>query len=62
MDEMAGRDIAVLEVEREVPARPYRLAGAVELRDLRFWSFGFPQGRDEGMIADGVLGGVTGRG
>jgi WD40 repeat protein len=62
MGESAGTDLAVLELDREADARPYRLAGGAIRLDHEFWTVGFPVGQDEGMTARGVLRGVTGRG
>lgn len=62
MGEAAGSDIAVLELERDAPARPYRLAGPLDLRDREFRSYGFPVGQVDGIPANGVLDGANARG
>src|SRR3954471_5636822 len=49
-------DIAVLELEQAVRARPYRTAAASPHRGQSFWTKGFPVGQDGGMDASGTLG------
>ena len=46
-------DVAVLELEREVRLRPYRIATTRRERGQRFWAKGFPAGHDGGMDATG---------